>query len=330
MQNIIQSAPTSVGVNDGTFFSIPIESLMLNSVTRFELYFQPAPNRPYVLYRKGDVPFTVQARKRLLENNLTHLYIRQEDEESYREYIEEHLPELLLSDEVRPHEKAEILYSSAKLVVGNVLQHPKSKQHVQRGRKMVRTSVDFMFDDHNAFRNLVKMLPDDYYLYSHSVNVVAYAVALARHVGHENKAIVRELCTGCMLMDVGMVRVQQVSPIDGPSLTEEERTLVEGHPVIGHTLLDTNGGVGEIALDIVQHHHEKLDGTGYPNGLKGDQISEFVRIASICDVFDALTTSRPYHEAFNTFEALRIMHEDMAGHLDPGLFRSFVELMGDP
>ena len=87
-------------------------------------------------------------------------------------------------------------------------------------------------------------------------------------------------------------------------------------------------GLGGVALDIVRHHHEKLNGKGYPDGLKGDQISPIVRVVTITDVFDALTTNRPDRKALSSFEALKLMGSKMGGELDTDLLRKFIEMMG--
>jgi len=102
------------------------------------------------------------------------------------------------------------------------------------------------------------------------------------------------------------------------------------HPVHGHELLSSTGTISEIALDIVLHHHEKIRGAGYPDNLKGSAISRFVRIVTISDIFDALTTDRPFQKARTTFAALSFMRSQVANDLDADLFRIFVSMMGNP
>ena len=83
-------------------------------------------------------------------------------------------------------------------------------------------------------------------------------------------------------------------------------------------------------MDVVHHHHEKLDGSGYPEGLSGEELSPFARICTITDIFDALTTRRAYKDSLGSFPALRLMQEEFGAKLDKGLFRVFVEMMGRP
>ena len=93
-------------------------------------------------------------------------------------------------------------------------------------------------------------------------------------------------------------------------------------------MLESTGLFGEIALDIVLHHHERLNGSGYPHRLKDPQISPFVRIVAIADVFDALTTDRSHQKGRSSFEALSLMHRTMQPQLDMTVLRTFTEMLG--
>ena len=88
--------------------------------------------------------------------------------------------------------------------------------------------------------------------------------------------------------------------------------------------------MSDLGLDIVRHHHEKMDGTGYPDGLLGEEIKPYSRICTIADVFDALTTNRSYRKPFSTFEALKLMRNEMRDEIDMDFLRVFIELMGNP
>jgi HD-GYP domain-containing protein (c-di-GMP phosphodiesterase class II) len=111
-------------------------------------------------------------------------------------------------------------------------------------------------------------------------------------------------------------------------LSIKQFTALKRHPLEGERLLMDLGGLGGVALDIVRHHHEKLNGKGYPDGLKGSEISPIVRVVTITDVFDALTTKRPDRKALTTFEALKLMGSNMGDELDMQLLRKFIEMMG--
>ena len=102
------------------------------------------------------------------------------------------------------------------------------------------------------------------------------------------------------------------------------------HPIHSYELMKENGGLSESALDVARHHHERLNGLGYPDGLSGDEVSMYARIGKIADIFDALTTERSYKAAMPSFPALKLMREEMIQDLDADLFNVFVNMMANP
>jgi HD-GYP domain-containing protein (c-di-GMP phosphodiesterase class II) len=111
-------------------------------------------------------------------------------------------------------------------------------------------------------------------------------------------------------------------------LTDDEFNAVKQHPAEGHKMLLATPGMPAAALDVCLHHHEKTDGTGYPEGLKGEQISLFARMGAICDVYDAITSNRPYKKGWCPAESLRRMAEWSKGHFDERLFAAFIKCIG--
>ncbi|HJU91156.1 MAG TPA: HD domain-containing phosphohydrolase [Gemmatimonadaceae bacterium] len=165
----------------------------------------------------------------------------------------------------------------------------------------------------------------DRYTSGHCERVAEYACAIARASGYDEPALFW-LRAGALLHDVGKIVVpSEVLNKRGP-LSPAERVLMERHPVAGEGLLS---GI-EFPWDVrpmVRHHHERWDGTGYPDGLSGESIPLAARILCLADVFDALTTDRPYRQAFSWSEALIIMRAESGRMFDPALFPRFEELM---
>jgi HD-GYP domain-containing protein (c-di-GMP phosphodiesterase class II) len=111
-------------------------------------------------------------------------------------------------------------------------------------------------------------------------------------------------------------------------LTEDEFNIIKSHPVEGHRLLLGGENVDPIALDVCLHHHEKVDGSGYPKGFKSEEISLFAKMGAVCDVYDAITSNRPYKTGWDPAESMRKMAEWSNGHFDPTIFQAFVKSMG--
>ena len=124
--------------------------------------------------------------------------------------------------------------------------------------------------------------------------------------------------------DLGMSKIDPVIVNKDGQLSSREWQLVKLHPEYGISLLKETGHISEEVQAIVLQHHEKYGGGGYPKGLVGKEIHILARIASMANVFDALTTRRPYREPKSTFEALRIMNSEMQNEFDPQLFKDFI------
>jgi HD-GYP domain-containing protein (c-di-GMP phosphodiesterase class II) len=110
-------------------------------------------------------------------------------------------------------------------------------------------------------------------------------------------------------------------------LTDMEFDEMKTHPAQGHAIALKLGLTDERILSGIRHHHEKIEGGGYPDGIKGDEISQFARIIGVCDVFDALSTKRSYKDPMSSFESLGLMKQQMRGHLDMSLVDSFIKML---
>src|ERR1700731_970436 len=157
--------------------------------------------------------------------------------------------------------------------------------------------------------------------YRHCLFVTGFAVAFAQHLGMREDDQ-RRLARAALLHDVGKAFVP-VAILDKPGkLTDEEMRVIRMHPRLGYDALAAEGGFPPEMLDVVLHHHEFLDGTGYPNGLRGDQLSDIVRLTTIVDIHAALVEKRPYRLPFTHAKAFAIM-EQMGGKLDRHLLQAF-------
>lgn len=178
-----------------------------------------------------------------------------------------------------------------------------------------------------ALIGLARLKTADDYTYMHSVAVCALMIALSRQL-KLNDEETREAGLAGLLHDIGKMAVPATILNKPGKLTDEEFISIKEHPAAGYQMLLEAKGVGAIALDVCLHHHEKMDGTGYPKGLEGDQISLYARMGAVCDVYDAITSNRPYKAGWCPAESLRKMSEWSRGHFDDRVFQAFVKSIG--
>lgn len=156
----------------------------------------------------------------------------------------------------------------------------------------------------------------------HSGRMATYAVQLGERLGLQECEL-QDLSMACLLHDVGKVAVPDSILLKPGPLDAEEMEIVRQHPVVGENICAPLRSFRGI-LPVIRHHHERMDGSGYPDGLLGEQIPVQAKVLQIADIYDALTTDRPYRLALTSEEALQILHQEAArGWLDTSLVREF-------
>jgi len=184
-----------------------------------------------------------------------------------------------------------------------------------------------IFRNQNALIGLARIKTKDDYTYLHSVAVCALMISLARQLKLDENTI-QLAGLGGLLHDIGKIRIP-LSVLNKPSsLTEDEFTIIKGHPMAGYNILKQGEEFPEEVLDVCLHHHEKMDGSGYPDKLGGDKISLMAKMGAVCDVYDAITSDRPYKAGWRPGMAIRKMAEWSKGHFDERIFHAFVKAIG--
>ena len=178
-----------------------------------------------------------------------------------------------------------------------------------------------------ALISLARLKTADDYTYMHSVAVCGLMVSLARQLGLDEKEV-REAGMAGLMHDLGKA-VMPMAVLNKPGkLTDDEFRVIKSHPVEGHRLLLEGKSASAIVLDVCLHHHEKVDGSGYPDRLTGDEISVFAKMGAVCDVYDAITSNRPYKAGWDPAESIRKMTEWSKNHYDERVFQAFIKSIG--
>ncbi|MET0660401.1 MAG: HD-GYP domain-containing protein [Steroidobacteraceae bacterium] len=178
----------------------------------------------------------------------------------------------------------------------------------------------------DALISLCRLKTADEYTYIHSVSVCTLMISLGKQIGLD-EAERRDAGMAGLLHDLGKAAMPQEIINKPDKLTDEEFTIIKTHPVKGHEMLLESGIDNERVLDVCRHHHERMDGKGYPDKLPADKLTLIARMSAICDVYDAVTSNRPYKAGWDPAESVARM-ASWQGHFDPTVLQTFIKTIG--
>ncbi|MCB1705094.1 MAG: HD-GYP domain-containing protein [Halioglobus sp.] len=201
------------------------------------------------------------------------------------------------------------------------------KLDVIKLRKSVEPIVDSISRNPDACLWVSRLKDHDQYTYHHALSTSMWAVSLGRQLGLPRRDL-RSLAMGCMLMDIGKLRVDPGLLQADRKLTADEAAEVSRHVSHGLAILDECGILNQDVIDIVAHHHERFDGSGYPKGLARDRIPPFARIAGIVDTYDAVTSNRSYAKAVSPSEAIKLLYQSRDQEFQAELVEAFIQAVG--
>lgn len=198
---------------------------------------------------------------------------------------------------------------------------------VEAVQPMAERMVRSVFRNKDALISLTRIKQKDHYTFQHSVSVAGLMITFARAEGLTEAAIL-DVAIGGLLHDIGKMRVPNEILNKPGRLDDREFRVMKTHVEYSRDILEVTPGINKNALDVAAQHHERYDGTGYPLGLKGDQLSEIGQMATIVDVYDALTSVRVYKGAWQPTEVMRKLVEWSPNHFPTALVHRFVRCLG--
>lgn len=226
-------------------------------------------------------------------------------------------------------ERAAKICLQSKRAVISMFEEARMGKAVDTGgaKKLVEEITDSVSRNPGALISLARLKSADDYTYMHSVAVCAMMVALAKQLGLD-EAQTKSAGLAGLMHDLGKA-LMPMEVLNKPGkLTDHEFAIIKTHPEEGYKLLKSGTSADPVVMDVCLHHHEKTDGSGYPKGLSGDEISLFAKMGAVCDVYDAITSNRPYKAGWDPAESLRKMAEWANGHFDTKVFQAFVKSLG--
>lgn len=252
--------------------------------------------------------------------------VRMEDTAALAEHVERRATQVIGDSSVPFAVKAELFQEMASLSVRQFFDgDTRDPQKIEAASQMARRTVGYFLKDEDVLDNLAGVLKTSNTVYTHSVNVCLLSLALGRHMGMDKDKI-KMLGLGSLLHDVGMARLPRDILNKPEALDDEEKAQMQKHPRWGHQMLSRVSTIPYEVLNIVLCHHERPDGGGYPSGHATSNISYLARLVRVVDIYDALTSPRPYRGALPAVEAAATLIKEAGDNLDKEIVVRFIRL----
>lgn len=294
-------------------------------VLDFNIYTVRSSDNTPVLLAGKDSGIT-NLKETLRRKQLGQLFVDKKDYKLFQLFMEDSISAMIDDTAIPLQKKSEVIYTCAKEIMVDVFDNPRSGKNLQRAKNISDNIIRFALTSYESIPSILRLGSRDYYTFSHCVNVSVFFVGLWMMIGNGSEQDLQECAMGCLLHDVGKSEIDNRILNKRGKLTDAEFEVMKGHPQLGYNLM--KGNVPERSLEVILHHHERANGRGYPHGLREDKIGDCVKVATIADVYDALTTERPYANARTPFKALMLMKEEMVGHFEHKKFTEFVTFLG--
>ena len=293
----------------GEFKPFSVDKLIDNSTTDFDLYVRVADHM--ILYGSLGYRWMKEELERLLRSGHDTMFVAVHDSAKVQTY--ERLSQLpKLQKDLDPISRVHSLEDVGSAFVKCLYDGEVTAACVTEGKKISDALTQCVLEDPKCIKAISGLADHDYYTYYHSVRVSMYSVAIAMTMGLKDEAKLREIALGALFHDVGKKEVGLDILNKSGALTEDEWEKMKAHPLAGHQIMEKTK-VPLVPLEIILHHHEKLDGSGYPHGLDRNSLLPEVQIATLADVFDALTSARSYQMKRSRYEALDFIKHKMLG-----------------
>lgn len=313
----VVSNPIAAGAEQRGYFPVLVTALIGLPKLRCDVYIQAEGNGRKVLYRGADSDLSIADDATLQDRGVRHLFLKAEDRARY---------EQALAEASQPDDASVMLaltIERRKDAFESALLGGSPAQIVATAEEIARDVLQVVKHDGFAVTEAMGLLHHDKGTFQHSCNVSIYAATLAKRAGVPDRDLA-SLIAGGMVHDVGKRDIPGYILRKAGLLDAREKEMIRRHPTAGFRMLASLGQLNWPQLMMVYQHHERIDGTGYPVGAVGEEISYWAKICAVADVFDALTARRAYREPGTAAAAVGIMQSE-TGHFDPDLLQLWKE-----
>lgn len=296
------------------FIPISVSTLMPTEVIGMDLY-QHVAQEDVKLYRSSDYPLTTGDLDRLRGRGVNRLYIPKACQAMYQGYLRK-LAMHSGNNQIPLVARTGAMNEVVRDVLESAFRQGDTGRTVIAAEKMGRLASEIILQDEFCVGDLFRVLHHDYATFTHSTNVAFYAGMLGAELGYEPRQV-EQMATGGLLHDLGKLEIDEAILTKPGRLDEFEFRKIRMHPLLGFRQLALREDLTEGQLLMAYQHHERLDGKGYPVGCVESDIHPWAKICSVVDVFEALTSNRPYRNPMPRSKAFELMQRDSGTAFDP-------------
>jgi len=304
------------------YYLIPIDVFYLTERLESDLFFYYQGK--YVLFKSRGLQWLQEDIEKLKTSAITELFAQFKSHKEHHDFLHKKLRSIVSNPTTPLEKKAKVLYETSDPILTTVYRTPNSGEIIQSASTFVRTCITYL-TDRGSLTELFKLSGDSFSEYSHSLHVAAYSIALGKKVGIMEPTQQYPLGLGAMLHDIGKSKIDPATLNKPGPLTEDEWRQMRQHPEWGEQILYHRDIVPALSRRIVLEHHERVNGKGYPKQIKSAHY--YSKIVAISDVFNSLTSNRPYAKAMKPYEALKYMIQNLKDDFDAELFEAFINML---
>jgi HD-GYP domain-containing protein (c-di-GMP phosphodiesterase class II) len=312
-------------MNTQVFIPVSVATLYPTEGLGVDLYIRPAGCDDPILYCARTLTVKQADLWRLEDSGVTRLYIRRDERQAYQHFLRQHL-DGWLRDPAQPMKaRAAMLNEVVRDVLSESFAGGNTQAIVESAHALGKQAAELLTSEPVVFQDVVRVLHHDYTTFTHSANVCYYAVLLGATLEFPQADLV-QIAIGALLHDIGKLDIDERILIKEGPLTELERRQIRKHPTSGFRKLSSRPQLSQGQLLMAYQHHERIDGSGYPVGAVGDEMHPWARLCAVVDVFEALTSQRPYRQPLTPATALSVMSKNGDKQFDQEMFSCWVTI----
>lgn len=307
---------------------IPISMATLSptALLNIDIYLKSSANAAPILFCAADELPDLERLTPLVSQGVNKLFIDASDRETYQQYLRQNWANLLTDESSPVANRAAVMSEVIRDVLNTEFSGGDTESIVNASQKLGRGTCNLLGDHIVVARQLCDVLHHDYATFTHCSNVSMYAVLLARALGF-SKSDVEEIAVGGLLHDLGKLQIDSRILTKPGRLDDFEFREVKKHPVTGFAALVDRQDLSYGQLMMVYQHHERLDGRGYPVGCVADEIHPWGKLCAIVDVYEALTSNRPYRSPMTPKTAMAVLDKGDGTEFDSEMLKCWRQLI---